>query len=132
MELPPEPETDLNELKSSTCIQLRHVLFQELENSDHAALRNNCNDDGRFLHSVFCSLIVKAPLLAHNRFVEAIFILKDCRAHIGDANSHGSKVESQLFAIRANYENSRSERMHIYVSLLRQMAQEQSLMSLWS
>ncbi|KAF3955865.1 hypothetical protein CMV_018956 [Castanea mollissima] len=77
-------------------------------------------------------LKVKAPLLAHNRFVEAIFILNDCRAHIGDANSHGSQVESQLFTIRANYENSRSERMHIYVSLLRQMAQEQSLISLWS
>ncbi|KAM4116404.1 hypothetical protein ACB094_02G047000 [Castanea mollissima] len=29
----------------------------ELENSDHAALWNNCSDDGRFLHSVFCSLI---------------------------------------------------------------------------
>ncbi|KAF3946781.1 hypothetical protein CMV_026988 [Castanea mollissima] len=57
---------------------------------------------------------VKAPLLVHNRFVKAIFILNDCRAHIGDANSHGSQVESQLFTIRANYENSRSERMHIY------------------
>nr|POF26530.1 hypothetical protein CFP56_65625 [Quercus suber] len=121
---------------------------EELENSDRSSLWNNCSDDGRFLHSVFCSLIelysknpdylfgsilkVKAPLLAHNSFVEAIFILNDCRALIGDANSQGSRLESQHFTIRGNYENSRSERMHIYVSLLRQMAQEQSLMSLWS
>ena len=42
---------------------------------------------------------VKAPLLAYNSFVEAIFILNDCRAHIGDANSQGSRVESQLFTI---------------------------------
>ncbi|KAL4639773.1 hypothetical protein ACB092_03G242200 [Castanea dentata] len=74
---------------------------------------------------------VKTPLLAYNSFVEAIFILNDCRAHIGDANSQGSRVESQLFTIRGNYENSRFERMHICVSLLRQMSPEQSLMSLW-
>ena len=43
---------------------------------------------------------VKAPLLAHNSFVEAIFILNDCRTHIGDANSQGSRLESQLFTIR--------------------------------
>ncbi|KAK9992257.1 hypothetical protein SO802_027242 [Lithocarpus litseifolius] len=43
---------------------------------------------------------VKAPLLVHNSFLEAIFILNDCRAHIGDANSQGSQVESQLFTFR--------------------------------
>ncbi|KAF3949593.1 hypothetical protein CMV_024557 [Castanea mollissima] len=122
--MPPEPETDLNELKSSTCIQLRSLKIATMLLYGTIVV----------MMADFCIRIlkVKAPLLAHNRFVEAIFILNDCRAHIGDANSHGSQVESQLFTIRANYENSRSERMHIYVSLLRQMAQEQSLMSLWS
>lgn len=98
----------------------------------------------------FNVFVVKAPLLAYNSFVEAIFILNDCHAHIGYAYSQGSRVESQLFTIGlvcptifsmnksateilwGNYENSRSERMHICVSLLRQMAPEQSLMSLWS
>ena len=39
---------------------------------------------------------------------------------------------TSCMCFQGNYENSRSERMHIRVSLLRQMAQEQSLMSLWS
>jgi condensin-2 complex subunit D3 len=99
---------------------------------------------------------VKAPLLAYNSFVEAIFILNDCHAHNGHNDSQGSRVESRLFSIRlvlcplnsartdialqlkcrfitsvcvsrGNDENSRSKRMHIYVSLLKQMAPEHLL-----
>ena len=96
---------------------------------------------------------VKAPLLAYNSFVEAIFILNDCHAHNGHTDSQGSRVESRLFSIRlvcppysertdlklkcrfktsvcvsrGSDENSRSKRMHIYVSLLKQMAPEHLL-----
>ncbi|KAI3689478.1 hypothetical protein L2E82_47436 [Cichorium intybus] len=72
-------------------------------------------------------LKVKAPLLAYNSFVEAIFVLNDCNAHTGQANSGSSLKESRLFSIRGNDENSRSQRMHIYVSLLKQMAPEHLL-----
>ncbi|KAG7996008.1 hypothetical protein I3843_01G139000 [Carya illinoinensis] len=71
-------------------------------------------------------LKVKAPLLAYNSFVEAIFILNDYHAHNGHSGSKGSQ-ESRLFSIRGNDENSRSKRMHIYISLLKQMAPEHLL-----
>ncbi|KAI3691568.1 hypothetical protein L6452_31364 [Arctium lappa] len=69
-------------------------------------------------------LKVKAPLLAYNSFVEAIFVLNDCNAHTGQTNS---QKESRLFSIRGNDEKSRCQRMHIYVSLLKQMAPEHLL-----
>lgn len=69
-------------------------------------------------------LKVKAPLLAYNSFVEAIFVLNDCNAHTGQTNS---QKESHLFSIRGNDEKSRCQRMHIYVSLLKQMAPEHLL-----
>lgn len=72
-------------------------------------------------------LKVKAPLLAYNSFVEAIFVLNDCDAHNGHCGSKSSQTESHLFSIRGNDENSRSKRMHIYVSLLKQMAPEHLL-----
>ncbi|KAL7595809.1 hypothetical protein Lser_V15G30715 [Lactuca serriola] len=72
-------------------------------------------------------LKVKAPLLAYNSFVEAVFVLNDCNAHTGQANSGSSSKENRLFSIRGNDENSRSRRMHIYVSLLKQMAPEHLL-----
>ncbi|TKY72597.1 Condensin-2 complex subunit D3 [Spatholobus suberectus] len=72
-------------------------------------------------------LKVKSPLLAYNSFVEAVFVLNDCRAHNGHRESHGSGMESQLFSIRGTDEKSRSKRMHIYVSLLKQMAPEHLL-----
>ncbi|KAG6756965.1 hypothetical protein POTOM_037264 [Populus tomentosa] len=72
-------------------------------------------------------LKVKAPLLAYNSFVEAIFVLNDCDAHNGHCGSKNSQTESHLFSIRGNDENSRSKRMHIYVSLLKQMAPEHLL-----
>ncbi|KAM3755150.1 hypothetical protein ACB098_02G018800 [Castanea mollissima] len=72
-------------------------------------------------------LKVKAPLLAYNSFVEAIFILNDCDAHNGHTDSQGSRVESWIFSNRGSDENSRSKRMHIYVSLLKQMAPEHLL-----
>ncbi|XP_061370588.1 uncharacterized protein LOC133313254 [Gastrolobium bilobum] len=72
-------------------------------------------------------LKVKAPLLAYNSFVEAVFVLNDCHAHNGHRESHGSRMESQLFSIRGTDETSRSKRMHIYVSLLKQMAPEHLL-----
>ncbi|XP_023006293.1 condensin-2 complex subunit D3 [Cucurbita maxima] len=67
-------------------------------------------------------LKVKAPLLAYNSFVEAIYVLNDCRAHSGHNDSKASRAESRLFSIRGNDESSRRRRMHIYVSLLKQMA----------
>lgn len=43
----------------------------------------------------------KAPLLAYNSFVEAIFVLNDCHAHAGHSGgSHASATESRLFSIR--------------------------------
>lgn len=45
-------------------------------------------------------LPVKAPLLAYNSFVEAVFVLNDCHAHNGHRESQGSRIESQLFSIR--------------------------------
>ncbi|CAL0301613.1 unnamed protein product [Lupinus luteus] len=72
-------------------------------------------------------LKVKAPLLAYNSFVEAVFVLNDCHAHNGHRESLSSRKESQLFSISGVDEESRSKRMHIYVSLLKQMAPEHLL-----
>ncbi|CAJ2662174.1 unnamed protein product [Trifolium pratense] len=72
-------------------------------------------------------LKVKSPLLAYNSFVEAVFVLNDCHAHTGHRESNESRTESQLFSIRGTDERSRSRRMHIYVSLLKQMAPEHLL-----
>ncbi|KAK7354816.1 hypothetical protein VNO80_20317 [Phaseolus coccineus] len=72
-------------------------------------------------------LKVKSPLLAYNSFVEAVFVLNDCHAHNGHRESHGSRKESKSFSIRGTDEESRSKRMHIYVSLLKQMAPEHLL-----
>lgn len=48
-----------------------------------------------------CHLFVaKAPLLAYNSFVEAIFVLNDCDAHSGHGRSQSSRSESRLFSIR--------------------------------
>ncbi|CAL1413239.1 unnamed protein product [Linum trigynum] len=69
-------------------------------------------------------LKVKAPLLAYNSFVEAVFVLNDCNAHTGSKNT---RTEDSQFSIRGNDESSRSKRMHIYVSLLKQMAPEHLL-----
>ncbi|KAI6683674.1 hypothetical protein NL676_029587 [Syzygium grande] len=67
-------------------------------------------------------LSVKAPLLAYNSFVEAIFVLNDCRVHGGHCSSQSSQSESRLFSIRGIDEISRSKRMRIYTCLLKQMA----------
>ncbi|GFQ05906.1 condensin-2 complex subunit d3 [Phtheirospermum japonicum] len=72
-------------------------------------------------------LKAKAPLLAYNSFVESVFVLNDCNAHTGRSNSNGSRNETRLFSIRGNDEKSRSERMHIYATLLRQMSPEHLL-----
>ncbi|XP_058000935.1 uncharacterized protein LOC110633017 isoform X2 [Hevea brasiliensis] len=72
-------------------------------------------------------LKVKAPLLAYNSFVEAIYVLNDCNSHNGHSGSKNSRTENRIFSIRGSDENSRSKRMHIYVSLLKQMAPEHLL-----
>ncbi|KAF8401464.1 hypothetical protein HHK36_012403 [Tetracentron sinense] len=72
-------------------------------------------------------LKAKAPLLAYNSFVEAIFVLNDCHAHAGHSESQSLQTENRCFSIRGNDEESRSQRMHIYVSLLKQMAPEHLL-----
>lgn len=47
-------------------------------------------------------LTVKAPLLAYNSFVEAIYVLNDCHAHNGHNNSDSkqSRTKDQAFTIR--------------------------------
>ncbi|CAH8391940.1 unnamed protein product [Eruca vesicaria subsp. sativa] len=74
-------------------------------------------------------LKVKAPLLAYNSFVEAIYVLNDCHAHSGHNNSDSkqSRTKDQAFSIRGNDERARSKRMQIYVTLLKQMAPEHLL-----
>ncbi|KAI4986097.1 hypothetical protein ZWY2020_018727 [Hordeum vulgare] len=80
-------------------------------------------------------LKAKAPLLAYNSFIEAIYVLNDCTGHSGysESQSQGSQGSQSsdrgqaLFAIRGTDESSRSKRMHIYVSLLKQMAPEHLL-----
>ncbi|KAH0704943.1 hypothetical protein KY290_009659 [Solanum tuberosum] len=72
-------------------------------------------------------LKAKAPLLAYNSFVEAMFVLNDCNAHTGSSNPQNSRNETRIFSIRGNDEKSRSSRMHIYVTLLKQMAPEHLL-----
>lgn len=72
-------------------------------------------------------LKAKAPLLAYNSFVEAIYVLNDCHADNGHPNPKGSQTENRAFSIRGNDESSRSKRMHIYVTLLKQMASEHLL-----
>ncbi|AQK40209.1 condensin-2 complex subunit D3 [Zea mays] len=75
-------------------------------------------------------LKAKAPLLAYNSFIEAIYVLNDCTGHgvYSDSQSQGSlDRRPALFAIRGTDESTRSKRMHIYVSLLKQMAPEHLL-----
>ncbi|CAA0817502.1 binding [Striga hermonthica] len=72
-------------------------------------------------------LKAKAPLLAYNSFVESVFVLNDCNAHTGRSNSNSARNENRLFSIRGNDEKSRSQRMHIYTTLLKQMATEHLL-----
>ncbi|KAK6930165.1 Condensin complex subunit 1, C-terminal [Dillenia turbinata] len=72
-------------------------------------------------------LKVKAPLLAYNSFVEAIFVLNDCYAQNMHSDSKGSRVERTLFSIKGNDATPRSKRMHIYTCLLKQMAPEHLL-----
>nr|KYP62448.1 Condensin-2 complex subunit D3 [Cajanus cajan] len=72
-------------------------------------------------------LKVKSPLLAYNSFVEAVFVLNNCHVHNGHRESQGSQTERQLFSVRGTDEKSRSKRMHIYISLLKQMAPEHLL-----
>ncbi|KAI3407688.1 Cnd1 domain-containing protein [Psidium guajava] len=72
-------------------------------------------------------LRAKAPLLAYNSFVEAIFVLNDCHAHSGHCSSQSSQSESRLFSIRGVDEISRTKRMRIYTCLLKQMTPEHLL-----
>ncbi|KAH9315030.1 hypothetical protein KI387_023657, partial [Taxus chinensis] len=73
-------------------------------------------------------LKTKAPLLAYNSFVETIFILNDCHAHAGHIETFQTSESDQLlFSLRGNNESVSSQRMHIYVSLLKQMAPEHLL-----
>ncbi|CAD5328058.1 unnamed protein product [Arabidopsis thaliana] len=84
----------------------------------------------RLADFLFGSILkVKAPLLAYNSFVEAIYVLNDCHAHTGHSNpdSKQSRTKDQVFSIRGNDERARSKRMQIYVTLLKQMAPEHLL-----
>ncbi|KAL8162812.1 hypothetical protein V2J09_014301 [Rumex salicifolius] len=72
-------------------------------------------------------LKAKAPLLAYNSFVEAVYVLNDCHIHSGHSTSQKLRAENRLFSIRGNDQRSRSKRMRIYTCLLKQMAPEQLL-----
>lgn len=72
-------------------------------------------------------LKAKAPLLAYNSFVEAIYVLNDSLPQNVHTDSQGSRAERRLFSIRGGDEKSRSKRMHIYMCLLKQMAPEHLL-----
>ncbi|CAM6033215.1 unnamed protein product [Sphagnum compactum] len=73
-------------------------------------------------------LKTKAPLLAYNSFVEAIFVLNDCRSHSGFSTAlPTSESERKLFSLRGNHETMSSKRMNIYTALLQQMAPEHLL-----
>ncbi|KAL1832552.1 hypothetical protein ACET3Z_002203 [Daucus carota] len=70
-------------------------------------------------------LKAKTPLLPYNSFVEAIYVLNDCNVHSG--HSISQRDPSRLNSISGDDEKSRSQRMHIYTSLLKQMAPEHLL-----
>ncbi|CAN6347963.1 unnamed protein product [Urochloa humidicola] len=75
-------------------------------------------------------LKAKAPLLAYNSFIEAIYVLNNCTGHdaYNESQSQGSSDRRPaLFAISGTNERSSSKRMHIYASLLKQMAPEHLL-----
>ncbi|GJS44223.1 condensin-2 complex subunit D3 [Tanacetum coccineum] len=84
-------------------------------------------DESEKIRELADFLFAKSPLLAYNSFVEAIYVLNDCNAHTGQSNFGDSQKENRLFCIQGNDEKSKSQRMHIYVSLLKQMAPEQLL-----
>ncbi|KAK4855744.1 hypothetical protein QYF36_010402 [Acer negundo] len=107
------------------------LFVQELQKSDSAALRNNlvvmmtdfCVCYTALKADIYTALKVvteglceversadflfgnileaKAPLLAYNSFVEAIFVLNNRHAHTGHNDSKGSQTQRQLFSIRA-------------------------------
>ena len=46
-------------------------------------------------------MAVKAPLLAYNSFIEAIFVLNDCNAHSGHSETQGNlQSGARRFLIR--------------------------------
>lgn len=83
----------------------------------------------RLADYLFGSILkTKAPLLAYNSFVETIFILNDCHAHAGHSETvQTSENDRRLFSLRGSNESVSSKRMHIYISLLKQMAPEHLL-----
>ncbi|CAA2996740.1 condensin-2 complex subunit D3 [Olea europaea subsp. europaea] len=58
--------------------------------------------------------------------MDAIFVLNDCNAHTGRSNSQNLRNETRPFLFGTD-ENSRSKRMHIYTTLLKQMTPEHLL-----
>ncbi|KAF3330248.1 condensin-2 complex subunit D3 [Carex littledalei] len=71
---------------------------------------------------LFSSILkAKAPLLAYNSFIEAIYVLN------GYQGQSSSDPANELFAIKGMDERSKSKRMHIYIALLKQMAPEHLL-----
>lgn len=60
---------------------------------------------------VYNILAAKAPLLAYNSFVEAIFVLNDCHVHNGLNDSKGLQTEHRLFSIRYMCSHSATERI---------------------
>lgn len=62
----------------------------------------------------FVFLPAKAPLLAYNSFIEAIYVLNDCHAHNGHNDSKNSRTESRLFSIRYLFPSFRCWKADFY------------------
>ncbi|OAE23585.1 hypothetical protein AXG93_4316s1160 [Marchantia polymorpha subsp. ruderalis] len=78
---------------------------------------------------VFSSILkLKAPLLAYNSFVEALFVLNDC---VSQASSSAMlqvpESERSVFSLRGNTTDVVEKRMQIYGTLLQQMNPEHLL-----
>ncbi|KAJ3681372.1 hypothetical protein LUZ60_015861 [Juncus effusus] len=109
----------LSRLLQRDYVKWRGVLFLRF-------LLSLVDDSGQIRHLadyLFCNILkAKAPLLAYNSFIEAIYVLNGHQQ-----GQSASDPANDLFAIRGMDEISRNKRMHIYVSLLKQMAPEHLL-----
>ncbi|XP_024534743.1 condensin-2 complex subunit D3 [Selaginella moellendorffii] len=73
-------------------------------------------------------LKTKAPLLAYNSFVEAIFVLNDYQGQSsGSSALQSSESERDLFSLRGSTQAVVSKRMYMYTTLLKQMSPEHLL-----
>ena len=77
------------------------------------------------------AMATKAPLLAYNHFVEALFMLNDCRLHpsyhTSGVAAGASERERTLFSLVGNAPHIRAQRRMVYEVLARRMSAEHRL-----